>query len=502
MRSVVPSLLAMALCSNALLAQPRVVITNRGSGQSARAIERVISAPYRLVTPDTARFMMARVDSEPQSILVLGRSAAIAGTVTGDVVVVGGDLFLRPGVNITGRAVAIGGGVYSTTLGDVLGGIEDFRDETFDIAQAGDEWRLSHRALVVQASGFELPGFRGVRLPSYDRVNGVSLPAGAALTFANGRGYVDVLATYRSDLGKIDPSLSATFQLTNLTRAELTAGRGTFTNDAWIWGDFINSLSTLVLGTDTRNYFRADRVQLTLHRPYARRAFDIEPFVGARLEQSWAVGPFSGETGAPWSMFRRTDSLGMRRPNPAFPDGELASALAGTTLTWDASGLRAVGTSLVEVGFGDFIAAGVVESGSFAQVTTDLQVDFPVVRNHQYRFDAHWVATAAGPAPPQRFVYFGGSGTMPFLDLLEQGGDQLLFLDQRYLVPLDSVRIRVLGSPTVYLRHRLGSAGLGGLPAFEQALGVGVSVRLARVEVNLNPANGDVRVSAGLSMAR
>jgi hypothetical protein len=214
------------------------------------------------------------------------------------------------------------------------------------------------------------------------------------------------------------------------------------------------------------------------------------------------VGPFLGEFGAPWSILGHKDSLGMLRPNPLFPESHLASGLVGTSLTWDAEGIRGAGSSVGEVVHASNTIGAVSGTWTFGQVTSDVRIEFPVIRDHQYRLDAHWVTTLGDRALPQRFVYIGGPGTIPFLDLLEQGGDQLLFLDQRYSVPFDSIRVRVLGSPTLYLRHRFGSAGLGRLPAFEQALGVGVAFALVRGELNVNPANGDVRVSAGLTMSR
>src|SRR5688572_16122705 len=104
---------------------------------------------------------------------------------------------------------------------------------------------------------------------------------------------------------------------------------------------------------------------------------------------------------------------------------------------------------------------------SFTQITSDLETRFLTFGEQEYAIDVHWVTTYGATPPPQRFVYFGGPGTMPFLDLLEQGGDELLLVDQRYSIPLVNVRFGILGVPTIQLRHRLGSAGLGRLPTLE-----------------------------------
>src|SRR5205814_1701546 len=81
------------------------------------------------------------------------------------------------------------------------------RDNTFTIARVADTYRLTYRSLGEPPSPPLLfAGIYGLRFPSYDRVNGASVPFGPAFSFAGGRGEIDVLGTYRSDLGKVDPS--------------------------------------------------------------------------------------------------------------------------------------------------------------------------------------------------------------------------------------------------------------------------------------------------------
>src|SRR5439155_19729192 len=141
------------------------------------------------------------------------------------------------------------------------------------------------------------------RGPTYDRVNGITLPFGPVASFAGGRGEIEALARYRSDLGKVDPSLSAGLAIGQKSLVRLDAARGTFTNDAWIWQDFVNTLSALAFGEDTRNYYRADRAELTLRRSVRWMNVDAEPFFGGLTERAWSGGPAGGETRAPWSLF-------------------------------------------------------------------------------------------------------------------------------------------------------------------------------------------------------
>lgn len=477
-------------------AQERAVVVDRGPGASGRVLASVLAGPHRLVGPDTSWFRLRRAEQEPASLVVLGRTAAIEGTVNGDVVVVGGDLFVRPGARISGRAVAIGGGVYPSALAVVERGTESHRDNTFDIRSAGDRYELAYRSLYEHASPPLLfPGVYGFRIPSYDRVNGASIPFGPSFALLGGRAEIDALVTYRSDLGKIDPSVQGTAQLTRRIRAEAFAGRGTFSNDEWIWSDFVNSFSVLTSGDDTRNYFRADRGELTLHRVWEWTNLSIEPFLGGLVEDAWTVGPAYGERRAPWSLFGKTDTLAMQRPNPPVMDGAIGSVLGGARLQYETPDLRVRARTRAEV------STTSPAGDNFVQVTSDFDAGFPTFGEHEYAMDVHWVTTAQG-VPPQRFVYLGGPGTLVFLEMLAQGGDELLLIDQRYAIPVPSVRLGLLGEPTLIFRHRMGSAGLGRLPAFEHVVGAGVLLTILRVELQMDPVRGKFRVSTGFSFSR
>ena len=495
MKAFVPIAIVLVVGAAAAHAQ-RITIGDVGPGASGRMLQAAIAQPHRLVEPDTGWFVLKRGESESTTLLILGRTAAIAGSVDGDVIVVGGDLFVRPGAHIGGRAVAVGGGVYPSSLAIVVQGSQSFRDNSFSLTRTSDGYRLDFVSLRADASPPLLfPGIFGLRFPTYDRANGASIPFGPALTFAGGSGEADFLATYRSDLGKIDPALDASMQISRRSRAYLKAARGTLSNDNWIWPDFVNSLSAFVFGTDTRNYYRADRAELTVHRAWEWTTMQIEPFVGGLTERAWSVGPAVGEQRGPWSIRGRTDSLGMWRPNPLVADGAVTSVLAGSSLQWESQGLKLRGRTRGELALSSPL------DGQFTQVTSDVDVSFMTFGEQEYALDVHWVTTHGDTPPPQRFAYLGGAGSLPFNKLLEFGGDELLFIDQRYSYPLD-FSLGILGSPTLLLRHRMASAGVTRLPRFEQILGIGVLLTFVRAELQIDPASGRTRFSAGLSFSR
>ena len=491
------ALLSGAVALPAQTAQPRITITDVGPGPGGRILRDAVAAPHRVIEPDTGWFALGRVEQARPSLIVLGRTAAISGFVDGDVIVVAGDLHIRPGAHIGGRAIAIGGGVYASARAIVLGGTRAFQDDTYDIARTPDGYQLTYRSLRADRSpSVLLPGVFGLRAPTYDRVNGATIPIGPTFRFFADRGEASVLASYRTDLGSVDPSVTAEIELSRRSRVQVAASRGTFSNDSWIRSDWVNSLSVLVAGTDTRNYFRADRAELTLHQRLEFARVQVEPFAGIRAEHAWSVGPSVGDSSAPWSVFNRSDVEGMLRPNPPIMDGRIHSALFGAAAQWEASDVRVRARAQGEQ---SLAAPG---DARFTQLTSELGVSFPTFGLQEYSLDVHSVTTFGDAPPPQRFAYLGGSGTLAFLDLLEQGGDALLHIEQQYTVPLTGVNLGLLGSPAVFLRHRVGSAGVGNLPDFEQLLGLGVIVAIARAELELDPPSGKVRFSAGLSFSR
>jgi len=478
-------------------AAQQVTVVDLGPGASGRIVQQAAARAHTLIEPDSAPFVQRRGEQETSTLLVLGRSAVIEGNVDRDVIVVGGDLFVHPAAHIGGRAVAIGGGVYPSALAVIAGGTESFRDNTFTITRTAAGYELRYLSLREAPSPPLLfPGIYGLRMPSYDRVNGASVPFGPTYTFADGRGVLDGTLTYRSDLGKIDPLVKGSLEITRRTRVEGSVGRGTRTNDAWIWSNLVNALSVLAFGEDTRNYYRADWAELSAHRVWEWTKTQVEPFVGGRFERGWSVGPSFGEASHPWSAWGNDDSLDIRRPNPSVLDGHIASALAGARLDWSSGGVKFGGLTVAEIGL------SAPTDQRFTQLTTDAQASFQTFGEQEYGLDVHWVTTPGDVPPPQRFAYLGGAGTLSFDDLLSFGGDELLLIDQRYSYPLLDVRLGLLGSPTLLLRHRLGSAGVAKLPAFHQILGLGVMVVFSRLEWQIDPATGETRVSVGFSFSR
>ncbi len=490
--------LATLLAAGILSAQT-ITVGTQGPRGTGRELRDVLAGPHRVIIGTDSLLSLPRDSVVTESIVIIGAPrVTVASTVHGSVIVVGGDLWLHPGVAIVNDAVAYGGGVYTTMLGTVGGRIISYRDFTFDVAEVAGGYDLAYRSLSLdEFRRIELPGLYGLRVPSYDRVNGLSLPVGPRFWLDSTRYSVDPIVTYRTDLGVIDPEIRATAYLSRTSAVDLVAGRTTLTNEGWIRGAFINSITTLFTGSDVRNYWRADRADVRYRRDFERDNGVITAFVGAVHERGWSVAPAPGAQSAPWSVIGREDEEeGMRRPNPEVRSGRITSALIGTATDLELQDVVARLQSLVEV------ALDAPDDRKFVQATLDGRVRFPAVRNHRFQTDIHALLTFGDVAPPQRFSYLGGSGTLPTVLLLLMGGDQLLFVESMYTIPVERISIKFLGSPAVSIRHMIGSAGVDRLPGFVNNVGLRVTLSLLKADFVLDPETRDTDFSIGLSFAR
>jgi hypothetical protein len=349
-------------------------------------------------------------------------------------------------------------------------------------------------------SPISLPLGLGLRIPTYDRVNGLAIPWGPKLEMNDARIDVDALVTYRSNLGKWDPSLEGSLRPAD-NEIRFYAGRGTFTNDAWIRGDLTNSAAAFFAGSDSRNYYRGDKAMARFAHAINGNGIIVTPYLGANIERDWSTGSLA-PTKSPWSVFGRKGNLKMRRPNPRVAIGSITSGLGGITTDVVRGGLEGKLDAMVEQTIRTALkpdCSGVPPLGicsepqpadHFTQLTLDGRVGFPTFGSQTFAFKGHAIVTsgAGAAAPAQRFSYLGGSATLATVNLLALGGDHLLFVQGDYIVPFDRIQLPFVGPPFIGLRYAAGSAGIGGLPTLIQNLGVGVGASLFRVDFTIDPA--------------
>lgn len=336
------------------------------------------------------------------------------------------------------------------------------------------------------------------KLPSYDRINGLSLPFGPTLSIPDDRLVATPVLSYRSHLGKIDPSLTIVGQITrdSTLGISISGSRGTFTNDGWIRSNLVNSLVSFGLGHDARNYFRADRgeakITSVLHLP-----IDVSTvFVGMRTERDWSTGWRTGDHMGPFSITNRRDTVdGIERPNPQINTGHITSMIAGGRAEY--VGLSGSGTL-------NILAEAAAKSpvgGSFQQLTVTGMAMIPTFLEQHLEIGTHLVTTSTDSyTPRQRYAFLGGSGSLATVDLMSLGGDRLYYIDALYVIPISRIELPFVGTPYIAPHFTSGAAGIGGFGQPVQNIGGRIGVSIFTVDYVLNPRTHKHDFGLGLSL--
>ncbi len=306
----------------------------------------------------------------------------------------------------------------------------------------------------------------GLRLPQYDRVNGLSLPYGPSVIFGDEKVVLVPIVTYRSNLGKFDPSFAAHVRIDTVFSLKLTGQRGTFSNENWIRQDILNSVWGLLFGIDTRNYYRADRGDARLSMRLANSSVEATTYAGVQFENAWSTGHRLGENREPFSFVgNKSVKNGFRRPNPVIDRGHISSGLAGTEVRFKNDRLTYTAAAQAEYGFKSPLG------GSFTQMSMINEVQLQTFAGQQLELFGRILTTVGDSTPLQRYSYIGGSGTLSTIDQLELGGDRTYYFSALYKVPLPVPPAPFLGTPWIAPVFEMGAADVRkfGLPT--QALG-------------------------------
>ena len=353
-------------------------------------------------------------------------------------------------------------------------------------AHAQSDVPLDTGYVIYEKGPISLPLGIGLGIPTYNRVGGLALPWGPDIKFGGERIKLSPRVTYRSHIGDFDPQIAGRIAFGDADELRFTAGRSTFSNDKWIRGDLMNSLAAIGVGTDARNYFRADRAEAEFFHSFVQPVMKITPSIGALHEYAWSTGSAVSHDDGPWSIFGKSDTLKMLRINPAIARGHTTSGLAGVRLDYDDKVTTGRLIARAEHAL-DTRYAGVTDSEDFTQFTIDARTEFPTFGVQTFAFKGHGVFTS-GDAPPQRFAYLGGSSTLSTVDLLAMGGDRLVFVEGEYKYPLNRPVLQFVGAPIISLRYAAGSAGVSELPDFVQNIGIGIGLKVVKVEYTIDPS--------------
>jgi hypothetical protein len=483
LRPVIIAAVALLVLASGTVAQ-RVEVRGRGDVDNDIFLRRLIdSGAYTLLARDT---LLRHSDTIPGTALVAGATMRIEGVITGDLVIVDANVFLRPGARVLGKVRNIAGGLYSSELATLHGGSASYPNAAYVVRSLEDGTvvlqGLTRRSVLV------LDGLFGLRAPTYDRVDGLSLGLGAGYLLPRLGRIEPVLrgrVEYRSQRGVL--SGGAELELPR-GRSSLAVGaeRTTITNERWIQTDWVNTATFLLAANDRRDYYEADRGYVEARRVLEEGARTTTAVLRGQVEDARSL-----RAGSPWTLFGTP-----RDDNIAVADGRITSLAASARMEWRHR-LHIVGLH------GTAEAAGSVLDGdhSFNAYVAGVHWAMAAFSDHTLTIRGH----AQGPLPgtrslpPQRWSFVGGTGTLPTFGIAEFRGDRVAFVETRYAVPTP-LRIRFVGSPDVELLHIVGRAWTADeTPSLEQNLGAGLRFSLLSVRAVIDPARAD-RVLFSLSL--
>ena len=475
-RAVLAWLLAAILVAPVLRAQEVTFHPRSGNSLDATLEDFLARGGARVWTRDTVVSTDERVAGD---LLVLEAQVRLAGSVEGDIYVVDGDLFLRPGARVSGDIVVLGGGYYGSGMATVDGDVV---------------WRPAERYSVVPASGgfeihpvvdipdyVDLHGLYGFEAPTYQRVDAVTVAWGITLRAANWawQPTLELVGRYRSGQGEIEGTVRQ-YWYPGPVEFGIEAEHVTRTNEEWIRGGVSNSLSYLFIGDDFRNYYGTDRVALVV-RGSADRWWT--PLFRVEWEDAW-----SRRAGDQFTFFGSSTI----RDNPPIDDGDAWSA------TLAVSADRQTGATGQLVGQVLLQGADSTVAGEFSYLLGEISARWKTPGFGSHELDIFTLARGdlAGDLPRQRWTGFGGRATLPTFGVMEFRGPRVVYGHVGYSIPIEALRAGGLGAPGVFARAGTGAAWEAGQSVdwrVNLVAGLRFWVLEGGVAVDPGASGGDVR---------
>ncbi|HSK20164.1 MAG TPA: polymer-forming cytoskeletal protein [Longimicrobiales bacterium] len=467
-----------------------VTVRGRGDAENDRYLQRLVdSGAYEVIAGDT---LLARNDTIHGTALVVGATARLEGVITGDLVIVDANVFVRPTARILGDVRNIAGGLYYSELAAVIGTVHSEPNAPYRVDR--DDGSVIIRGTTAE-SALVLYGFRGIRIPTYDRVDGLTASLGAGYLLPR-IGDVEPIIRGRLDYRTERSEFTGGLELAaTRRRTEVAVGaeRTTITNERWIRSDVNNSISSLVQAKDRRDYYAADRAYLEVRRLLESGARVTNAFARAQIEDATPL-----VAGDPWSI-----TGDFRTDNIAVAESRTTSAILGASTVWtlprhvvEIDAATEVGTDLLD---GDF---------SFARYQIDASWAMAALANHTLTIEPHVQGPLPGTdsLPFQRWSFVGGSGTLYTYDVAEFRGDRVAFVETEYSIPLPRrLRIRFFGRPHFDLLHMAGMAwSAEESPGFEQNVGVRLRFNIVYLRAVTDPSrfSEDAEFAVGVSFPR
>ncbi|HTY36232.1 MAG TPA: hypothetical protein VMH23_03925 [Bacteroidota bacterium] len=374
--------------------------------------------------------VIERGDTINANVVVKSGDLTIYGRINGDVLVIGGDLYIRDGAYVAGNVKVINGEVNKDDDAIVAGFVDksstkkekSYREEEKNFRKSSTRLNANWVSETTNLDNFI---FR------YNRVEGLFLGAGSEKRYYwddqreysvyGSIGYGFKSHNWRGNLGL---SRQFAFDEGQLFEVEVEGHSLTDTKDDWLIGVHENTAAAILIHEDFRDYFRRDGYAVNIGYATQREYLTGQFKVGFLVDEYKSM-----ENETEWSLFGGDKRF---RPNPAIDDGRMRSFL--TT-----AGLSTVTTTIYgPEGWSGLATVEIADKNlgglfTFNRYVLDLRRYQPLGEYDNLNIRVR-AGTSEGALPLQKTFDLGGLGTVPGYPFKGESGNRMLLMNAELII--------------------------------------------------------------------
>jgi len=366
------------------------------------------------------------------NVVVKGGDLTVYGKVDGDVLVVGGSLYVKDGGRITGNARVINGTIVKENGGIIDGYTDKTSSRTASYRE--EQHRFTHPGNTFTAPWISENANLDNFIFRYDRVEGLFLGLGTEKKY-NWNGQRDFNTygsigwgirshTWRGNLGIARQFPIGGDGSDELFEIGVDGYSLTDTKDQWLIDVHENTAAALLIHEDFRDYYQ--RNGYAGHVAYYSQSENLktEFKISYRRDQYKSL-----QNNTEWALFGGDKLF---RPNPMIDDGNMRSVLASAGLSTDHKSARGPeGWSI----FGSFEYAPKTLGGDFDfdQYILDIRRFQPLSSHDNLNFRLR-AGTSDGTLPIQKVYDIGGLGTLNAFPFKSDSGNRMILFNVEYIM--------------------------------------------------------------------
>jgi hypothetical protein len=366
------------------------------------------------------------------NVVVKDGDLTVFGKIDGDVLVVGGSLYVKDGGRITGNARIINGTIVRENGGIIDGYTDKTSSKTVEYRE--DRHRFSHPGNSFSAPWVNETANLDNFIFRYNRVEGLFLGLGSEKKYNwNGRrefstygsiGWGVRSHTWRGNLGIARQFPIGVNEGDELFEIGVEGYSLTDSKDRWLIDVRENTAAALLIHEDFRDYF--ERNGYSAHLAYYAQNDNVK----IELKALYLADEYASlGNNAEWALFGGDKLF---RPNPKINDGKMRSALTSAGISTERKSARGPeGWSI----FGSYEYGPKTLGGDFDfdQYVLDIRRFQPISSydNLNLRFRA---GTSDGSLPVQKAYDLGGLGTLNAFPFKAETGNRMILFNAEYIM--------------------------------------------------------------------